>query len=202
MWSGDTIFEQHRRLVNYSKIRAEVIESKVAGSGDQSYRPAITLRYEWQEGLYRSNRYSTSHVSMSQSEAQRIADDYRPGMVVFVYFDPTNPSDAALRKDYLLNPYLLSLSGVAMLALAFWGMRWRWAVKRAKGPVTLRRSLMLVGMAATVLWESGAALVLGHYFLHQPAPFPLSAWVAAAIAGLGGLIPLGYAVSATVRKKL
>lgn len=63
-----------------------------------SYAPKIEYHYVVDGQIYRSNKLRVSFWSSSfKARARRIADAYRPGDPVAVFYDPAKPSRAVLQ---------------------------------------------------------------------------------------------------------
>ena len=78
------------------KILASSVE--VVDGEYTTYEPKIEYQYVVEGRSYRSNQLRSSFWSSSfKARARRIAEAYRPGDPVAVFYDPTKPSRAVLR---------------------------------------------------------------------------------------------------------
>lgn len=114
---------------SWREVPCTVLTSKLAGhrpsgKGPQSWRIAVTYRYQVNGTLYIGNRYHFGADSGSRAAALRLMREFRPGTRTTCRVNPHRPSESVLRlaswKDYcfLLISVPAIAAGVALLIFA------------------------------------------------------------------------------------
>ncbi|GAB4325228.1 MAG: hypothetical protein Kow0059_21160 [Candidatus Sumerlaeia bacterium] len=83
------------------------------------YKPVIVYRYDVGGQSYESSRfdYTASPFNRSEEDAKRIVAQYPPGTPVTVYYNPSYPQQAVLRRG--VGRATLYLIGLSVLYIAF-----------------------------------------------------------------------------------
>jgi hypothetical protein len=102
---------QNRASRNWHSIASQVLESGVAGRGEESEPYAV---YEYQAGgrTYRNDRIFLFNAPAGNPK--QIAAQYPVGLPVQVYYNPNNPAEAALVRN---TPSAALYLGLTMLML-------------------------------------------------------------------------------------
>jgi uncharacterized protein DUF3592 len=135
---------QWRKLRTYLPVPANVVSTGVAGSVESTtvstgtpgqssatacyYTPVVTYRYAVNGKEYTSSQVRPGSESATWSSyASRITEQYAPGQEVEAYYNPTDPSDAFLRREYGTLTYIVPAAAVigwiltlGFLYFAFW----------------------------------------------------------------------------------
>ncbi len=94
----------------------------------------LALRYRFQvDGrTYHSERYSLVD-STSSAEKESLVARLRPGRVVPCYYDPDDPSQAVLERDYPISGWLLLLAGLPLAIIGVWFLFYLRQLRREHG---------------------------------------------------------------------
>lgn len=220
---GGMAWSQHRRIATGQPVEALVERAEVlaqSGSGRNrrtNYVPSITYRYSVQGREYvSSNTLPLSFSSSNQSWASAIVARYAPGTKATAYYDPANPAEAFLIREYSFFPYIFTVFpglflglGLPMLAS---GLGLIGTTPAGHDAAVARPSPAEPGwfelppaktLRATVLGRfigAGAMLVglLGpaHYFLVADRPYSTVAFGFVGVYLLVLLIPLAMGIHA------
>jgi hypothetical protein len=113
-----------------------------------------------------------------------------PGNPCEAYFDPSNPSQSFLLKEYSFSPYVCTLSGLffSLIGCYFAGFIFSkvYAPTNSATPIWLIR----LGLVACMLYSAVSGWVLLHYWIHADHPLargtaPLSFSFSVGLIGLG-----------------
>jgi hypothetical protein len=208
---ANVVLDQQRIIADARPVPGTVVSAKVHESTltdpknrrTTTYRPVVYYRFSLGNTIFTSGRVFPLSQDSSQSRAQQIVDRYKPGANVTVWYDPKNPTESFLIREWSFAPYLLILCAMTFLAtgLGFWAAGpWRrkqvWPPKAGSGgwfELTPRANLAAVRRpwrAASLAWFAIGALVAWHYFVHADQPYELMALIAVPLYFLIGLIPL------------
>lgn len=113
---GGMAWSQHRRIATGQPVealveRAEVIAQSGSGRNRRTnYVPSITYRYSVQGREYVSDTVlPLSFSSSNRSWASAIVARYQPGAKATAYYDPANPAEAFLLREYSFFPYIFTV---------------------------------------------------------------------------------------------
>lgn len=115
---------QSWREVPCTVLTSNLAGHRPSGKGPQSWRIAVTYRYQVNGTLYIGNRYHFGADSGSRAAALRLMREFRPGTRTTCRVNPHRPSESVLRlaswKDYcfLLISVPAIAAGVALLIFA------------------------------------------------------------------------------------
>ncbi len=104
-----------------SKSRVVAVESSTRNGGVQiDYRPLISYEYEGPHGKMLNDKFAYGGADQKnyRFQAEKIIQQYQPGQLVIVYFDPQNPSQACLEPGRTRDGIALMVIG----ALIFLGV--------------------------------------------------------------------------------
>jgi hypothetical protein len=208
---ANVVLDQQRALsaarpVPGTIVSAQVREFTLTDTKNRrttTYRPVVYYRFAIGGTIFTSSRVFPLSQDTSQSRAKQIVDRYKPGANVTVWYDPKNPIESFLVREWDFSPYLLILCAMTFLStgLGFWAVGpWRrkqvWPPKAASGgwhELTPRANLAAARRpwrAATLAWFAMGGLVAGHYFLHADRPYEMLALIAVPLYFVLGLVPL------------
>lgn len=207
------VWNQHWKITHYLRVRATVTSAEVQshtsrssnGGTSTSYSPEVKYTYEVSGRTYASRRVLPLDISANRSWAEEIVGRYQPGKTAEAFFNPADPADSFLVKQYSFFPYFFVLFPLIFLAVAAgvgFGMRRRtilpplaqsdgWFEVRPLSSVAARGQQWLI--VATV-WLGVCALVCGHYFVVATRPYEMFGIVASLVFGAIGCVPLGMAI--------
>jgi hypothetical protein len=114
---------------NWPKVEGKILASSVelVDSEYASYAPKIEYQYAVDGQTYRSDKLRCSFWSSTfKSRARRIAEAYRPGDAVTVFYDPAKPSRA------VLQPGGATGLAVALIAVSVIGPRLAFLFRNAQ----------------------------------------------------------------------
>lgn len=207
------VWNQHWKITHYLPVRATVTSAEVQshtshdsdGGTSTSYSPEVRYAYEVSGRTYASRSTLPLDISASRSWAKEIVGRYRPGRTAEAFYNPADPSDAFLVKQYSFFPYFFVLFPLIFLAVAAgvgFGMRRRtilppvaqsdgWFEVRPSSSVTMRGQRWLI---VACVWLGVCTLICGHYFVVATRPYEMFAIVASLVYGAIGCVPLGMAI--------
>jgi hypothetical protein len=203
------VWRQHQRISGFLPVRATVISSEVrshtSSKGSTSYSPEVTYRYEVSGRKFTGEDVLPLSMSAERSWAEGIVRRYPAGKTAEAYFNPADPSDSFLVKEYSFFPYFFILFPLIFLAVAagvWFGTREQpipppatqadgWFEVKPGSSVAARGQRW---MAAAGLWLGACALVCGHYFAVATRPYEWFAVIASLAYGVVGCVLLGLAV--------
>ena len=115
--------------MSYPNVVGEITSSEPVDAKTTS-RQAVQLRYTVNNREYTGNRRSfvDANFSGQKSEPKLLAERFPVGRSVDVYFNPNDPSDAALDPTLSGLPFLMGLFLVPFNALMIGG--WSWVARR------------------------------------------------------------------------
>ncbi|TVQ53069.1 MAG: DUF3592 domain-containing protein [Phycisphaerales bacterium] len=92
------------RAQQFAETTGTIIAAEVdrrRGSDSTSYAPALEYSYDIAGQTYTGTRYGVRDVSTSnRGYAARIVQDHQPGTEVVVYYDPNQPENAVLNREF------------------------------------------------------------------------------------------------------
>jgi hypothetical protein len=206
------ILEESRAFANYKIVTAEVISSKINKYPSPKshrryyYEPIVEYRYSVDGKEYVSNRVAvlTRH---GHNWSHTIVERYAKGKEVQAYYDPQNPSEAFLLREYYFGPYGNALIIMPLLVCGICMGIWVWTewFKRRKPiaadnnwfeikPEISIKSKFVESIFITFLWYIAGILLCGHYFLVADRPYSLESVIFSSIYGVAGVIPLVFVV--------
>jgi len=196
------IFEMDRRLRHYVQVPCKITSSrmfvsKYPGSDKEDWRTTYSpmVEYSWifEDRTYYGDQLTSAEASLSKTWAEKLLAKYSPGSEHVAYCDPSRPQRAYLVPVLPFGVYaivfVLSLLASVFLALTFTyarlivrGTREWQPVARPDGwyeffPEEYIRSGLSFTLPFTMLSISSSALILGHYFVMNPASNNLLAWI-------------------------
>jgi hypothetical protein len=220
---GGMALSQHRRIVAGLPVEATIDRSEVlarSGTGRNrraSYTPSIAYRYSVQGREYTSQTAMPLEFSSSnRSWAAAIVASYPAGAKATAYYNPTDPADAFLVREYSFFPYIFTVFpglflglGVPMLASGL-GLLGGPSTSKSDpvarpcptepgwfelAPVKTLRATVLarfVGAASMLSGLVGPA----HYFLVADRPYSTLAFAFAGVYAVVLLIPIAMGLHA------
>ncbi|RME13857.1 MAG: DUF3592 domain-containing protein [Ardenticatenia bacterium] len=142
---------QVRAHNSFEPISATVLESKVqrvsGDRGSDSFHPYVRYIYEVAGTQYESDTFSFLGTGYNDyTAAQRALENYHPGAIITVYYDPTSPEISVV--DNSLPAGIMPLLLIAGLAL-FWSANAAallyalWPVIKRNNPLNARNNRTL-----------------------------------------------------------
>jgi hypothetical protein len=187
---GYYVISQAIAMASFAPTPATVVGSQVMTSrgskGSTNYNPFVQYVYRVAGSDYTSSRVvACSFNTFGYDSSTRIVRANPPGASVTCYVNPADPNDAFLVRSTEFLPYLLTLSGFTMCAIAV-GMLFQPASTPAPTPVGPWWRLAPVSplIASRNAWTGGlivATLGLGagaHYLITCEPEIELGAYFA------------------------
>jgi hypothetical protein len=116
---GIALTREYHRLATWQPVQARVLEKRVdahVDSDGNTYRPAVTYRYEVNGRTYTSTRTLPINESRSGRWAYRIIERFAIGGTYTAWYDPTDPANAFLvRSHSLIAPIFAAIGLVVTL---------------------------------------------------------------------------------------
>lgn len=115
---------QSWREIPCTVLTSQLAGRRPSGKGPQSWKIAVTYRYQVNGTLYIGNRYHFGSESGSRAAALRLIRELRPGTRTTCRVNPHRPSESVLRLTSRKNYWFLLISvpaiaaGVALLIFA------------------------------------------------------------------------------------
>jgi hypothetical protein len=81
------------------------------------YNPLVSYEYESPHGVIRNDRMTYSGPAMKtyRFQAEKLADQYKPGMSVTVYYNPDNPRQSCLKPGRTRDGIVIMVMGALLL---------------------------------------------------------------------------------------
>lgn len=122
-WFGWSRFSQSQASRSWPSVEGKVVSSKVAehmrrksGVLKRSYRPEIVYEYEVEGSRFRSDRIGfLDGSSNNRSYAEDRVEEFAAGMVVTVYYDPTDFEEACLDRSAGWMPWIMMGCGAVIV---------------------------------------------------------------------------------------
>ncbi len=208
-WQAVEALDQHRRISTFRPVEATVHTVRVdmretrtsKGGRSVTYAPIVHYEYEVDGRMHSNTQVLPKPHTGSSEWASEIASRFVEGEPCEAYYDPANPEDAFLVKEYRFLFYGLALLGVAIACIPFviWSSMprtqpllvppatdgWR------EAPVarTMRQRISASFLAAAAV-NAGWVVTLGHYvWVAGPAETTLL-YLSASAGLVAGLIPV------------
>jgi hypothetical protein len=207
------VWSQHTKITSFVPVRATVVSTAIRphstrdghGRTSTTYSPEVTYNYTVADRTVTTGNVLPLEMSASKSWAEEIVGRYQPGEHAEAYFNPAEPAEAFLVKQYSFMPYFLVLFPLIFLAVAAGvgvGQRRRTVLPTVKQPDGWFEIRPLSKVAASArqwlmisaVWLGACALICGHYFLVTTRPYEVFAIVVSFIFGAMGCVPLGLAI--------
>ncbi|MHC4476905.1 MAG: DUF3592 domain-containing protein [Planctomycetota bacterium] len=215
------IVAQHKKIAASKPVQAEVISAEIRPvfSKDKrkkvsTYKPLVTYTYRVSGKKYTCNKV-TPIAKSGRRWAREVVRDYTPGKTVTAYYDPDEPGEAFLVRQYFFEPYGSCLAFVPFLAFGVFGAVVTWVewfhrrepTQRADQWFELKPDMgtqarMIALISVTLLWHLFAAVICGHYFAVAARPFRLAPIVITAVYEVVGCVPLGYFLRLYVLRRM
>ena len=119
------------RAQNFAETTGTIIAAEVdrrRGSDSTTYSPALEYTYDIAGQTYTGTRYGVRDVSTSnRGYAAEIVRDHQPGTEVIVFYDPDQPENALLNREFsgpmmilpiFMTPFNAVMLGIWWLALS------------------------------------------------------------------------------------
>jgi hypothetical protein len=101
------IKKQQRAATAYLPTQASIIESYIyhRGAPDEAdYEPVIRYHYLVNGTTYESERYAYFYEGFrNEHSTQAVVDQYPPGSQQTIYYDPDDPSEAVIYKEFVVS---------------------------------------------------------------------------------------------------
>jgi hypothetical protein len=210
-----TVVGQNRRIKTYRPVKALVLLSRIEqrkNAKGGGYTSVSVVRYQYTaEGHgYICDKIYPYPTVRRGSRSEGLPEEvtrYPIGTLTQAFYDPNDPSDAFLVRQYCFWPYCLLLFGFGLLSLVMgllFGLdrnisRSRGTTPLPRGPYQFEilpdavppRCRACCAIVAT--WAIGSPIVFGHYFVNNAQPDHVS-YIFAAIYGAGGCLPFAFLV--------
>ncbi len=134
--------EKARQSLNWPRTSGRVIEARIAehesededGHVTSTYSPVVRYEYQVNGVAYTGNQLSvgSSVIAISdRKKVQQTINQYPPGKLVMVYYNPQNPAEAALEprltsKAELILGIIMIGVGLSILCLGVGGILINW----------------------------------------------------------------------------
>lgn len=208
------ILKQHHKITTYKPVEAEVISSEVRksfykrdGNKLAGYKPFVEFKYRVGDKEYVSSEVTTIRKSGWYNWAKRIAQRYKKEATVLAYYNPEEPSQAFLLKEYCFRPYANCLIFMPFLAVGIWMGIWMWTewfkkrepVPQADGwfeflPEVSNKDKLMGLTLVTALWHVVGLLSCGHYFAVAGGSYGTAPIIITTIYEVAGCIPLAFLI--------
>ena len=205
------ILSQHYKISKYIPVMAKVISSSLEEipvySGlrpvGHTFQPRIVYTYYVDGKEYKSNVVSIYRQRSGTTWSKKMINRFSEGSVISAYYNPREPADAYLLKEYifrdryggvLIGMFLLGFSTILWFCIyhEFRIPRRPW--EQFQGwfeiaPYSRIKIKFIASALVALLWHITALLTCGHYFLVAASPSKGSV-ISTIIYELIGLIPL------------
>jgi len=210
---GLALTQQHK-IQGYRAVKAIVLSHEIREESDAEdgalplYRPLIRYRYR----VGRDEHVCDAVLPMSRTvssrwRAQSYLDRYPINMECDAYYNPANPAEAFLIREYSFLPYVIMLAPALAMLLGLAISDVLTAIRREVTPPRARSDGWLEVASAsdraartrrwallTFIWYALGAAACGHYFGVAARPYGTFALVATCLYGGLGLVPLLVAI--------
>lgn len=208
VYSGWELYDQHAKISSFQPVEATIVSAEIkieTGTGKQAntlyYWPDIEYEYEVDAQLYRCERVYPADFSMSEKRAERIVEMNRPGQRATAYYDPDDPQEAFLIRQYRYTPALMAQIGLVLIMVLLYGVLWRkvpgsrppeplavgdgWYQLSAKeGKLSEKRRRWGI---LTLVWLGVWCATSGHYLWFAARPYGTLVIVSSIVFGLAAL---------------
>ncbi len=211
---GYMVWNQHHKITTYRPVAAEVLSKDIEvhrsrnsdGRTSTSYKPIVEYRYQVDGTTHECDVVTPLDESATQGWARETINRYQVGQQTEAYYNPDDPDEAFLIKQYSFFPYIFLLSPMVFLSIGIgagvgvgiwrkkgdpWPVAGDWFELQPTTRIRDRRSGVL--MVAT-LWYVVGVLVCGHYFRAAEPPYGLFALIPTIVYALLGLVPVAMFV--------
>ena len=198
------VFDQHRKITRYRPVEAEVLAHELQRAGRDTFKPLTEYEYEVDGKTYTSDTVLPFTDSGARVWAQRILDRFPVGQAHEAWYDPDDPSQAFLWRQYQIFPYMTVLISLGMvigsvytfLGLHRQGQAPRLPASLPDGWYQFALSNTLVGtirncLLLSLLWFGSCVLLCGHFFLVVEGAYTGRDVAATCVALAFGGIPAG-----------
>jgi len=209
------ICDQHYKINDYKPVTATVVSSsleKVAVAlglkpAGYTYKPRIAYSYSVGGTEYRSNGVSVYEERTGTKWAKEVISQFQEGHAVTAYYNPKNPSEAFLLREYVFKDQFGGvLIATFLLACSIgWSLLIYHEFRHPRPPLQglsdwlevapysrLKPKLIVAGTIA-IVWHATAFVTCGYYFSVLPASY-IRPTLSTALYELIGLVPLVLAV--------
>jgi hypothetical protein len=205
-------WEQNRKITTWKPVEVTVVARRLDervshGKGGRrvTYQPKVTFKYQVNGRPFSSSNVLPYLDHRSFSWAFQIINRFREGRTYEGYYDPQNPSEAFLLREYSFEPYWMILIPAGCLGMAVFLVNL--LSRRPPAPPLTRsdgwfdvlparsteRKLTLAILVA-VPWHLLALLAAGHYVAAARPPYETAAyWITAGYEALG-MVPISAAL--------
>ncbi len=201
-------WHQHRMISTYRPVQVTVLSKEIkthpsSSDGGPTYSPVIQYHYKVGETSYTCGQVTPLNESGGYAWASRLNARFEIGDSYEAYYNPQNPAEAFLVREYTFFPYVFILFPMFFWVAAFviytqskgWLAKARppspaeggWYLVPPIGRIAgcRRAAMLLIG-----LWAVVGVLAIGHYFRMAEPPYGKFATIASLIYVLVGLVPL------------
>ncbi|MBN1346408.1 MAG: DUF3592 domain-containing protein [Phycisphaerae bacterium] len=204
------VHRQHHKITTCRPVEATVLSTDIKvtqsrnsdGRTSTSYQPIVVYRYEVDGRTYTCDAVTPLAESASRSWANEIVNKYKKGREVTAYYDPKEPAEAFLEKQYSFFPYMFILFPMLFFAVAA-GVGVGMAVWQKKGealpvsggwfelrPTTRIADRRKAALIVAAVWHLVGVAAWGHYFRVASPPYETFGIVVTIIYEAIGLIPV------------
>ncbi len=207
---GHLAWSQQKKITTYQPVEARILSTDIErhrGSKSTTYKPVADYTYQVAGHEYRGHDITPIHLSSGYSWAQSIVSRYRPGQATTAYYNPHDPAEVFLLKQYSFFPYIFILFPMLFLAIAMAVLFSGGASTKAPPepslqsdgwyalqPTTHIADRQRAALWITVGWLGVGMLACGHYFLAARPNYEMLGIVASSIYGGLGCVSLGMTV--------
>lgn len=208
---GSLVWSQHHKITTFVPVTATVISTDIKvhestdsdGHPSTSYEPIVNYRYQVDGRTYECNEVIPLGGSGPHSWARELVNRFQQGQEVDAFYDPADPTEAFLVREYSFLPYIFLLFPMLFLSVAAGiGLGTSLATRGVPEPTPatggwfelrpqkrirdLRKAFLLIATS----WHIVGVLVWGHYFRVAEPPYGLTAWIVTCIYEGLGLVPV------------
>jgi len=211
-FGGYMAWSQHHKITTYQPVPATVLSADVKtirtrdsrGRTSTSYKPVVKYRYQVDGRTHTCDAVTPIEESGMHSWAHGIVEQYPAGQETEAYYNPADPSEAFLVKQYSFFPYVFLLCPMPFWAIAIgvgvgtgmgrrgrsgvWPVSGGWYQLRPTTRLASRRSGALI---VSLGWHIAGVLAWGHFFRVAEPPYGLFATITTVVYETIGLVPVG-----------
>jgi hypothetical protein len=194
------ILTQQRQIETFKPVQAIISSSKPVkqfypskGQKKEKYIPRIRYSYEVNGRTYSNDSAFPSKETGSRGWAKKVTDRYKKGDESTAYYNPANPAESFLIREYSFEPYIAVFPGIFLTVLGFI-FYFAPVISNINPPpprqvepgrfklvpsVALGRK-QRIALSGFIVWTGAWGLTAFHYFSHASQP-EIAAYIVSAI---------------------
>lgn len=196
---------QHQIIQSYVPVEAKVLLAEVnsftSSKGEVHYHVRVHYEYTVSGKKYHSDNLMPLSAEFRESSANAVVARYKANPSTQAYYNPDDPSQSILIREYSRAPYVEMLQCTFIQAGGFFFLAQLWFAKRRLPervengwfeilPESSQRQRLLTAKVCTGIWYSYLAIAAAHFFIFVPPSHGHRELGLFELFALPGLIPL------------